>query len=95
MSSEHCYCHLWETNPQSLIKEGLPRGYCGFCEAEIKGKVCGKPGHIRQGNGPYSACWCDEHYGDGKGFNPIAAGCNIVAVSALIALIYLVFNWIT
>lgn len=38
--------------------EGIPRGYCGFCD------VCGKPGHTRHFPGavPATGTWCDFHY---------------------------------
>ena len=64
MVSGDCYCHLWESDPQHLIDEGVPRGYCGLCDSLEGGKECGKPGHIRHYPGPYpvTACWCDEHY---------------------------------
>ena len=71
-----CYCSLWETKPEALREEGIPEGYCGFCSAEFKGVRCGKPGHIRQGNGPYSYCACDEHYSESS-FNPISVGCTL------------------
>jgi len=45
-----CYCCLWETDPQIFIDQGVPEGYCGFCDTIVKGKVCGKPGHMRQGD---------------------------------------------
>ena len=24
-----CYCNLWETSPATLMKQGIPRGFCG------------------------------------------------------------------
>jgi hypothetical protein len=34
-----CYCGLWDTDPQFLEGQGIPRGYCGLCQ------TCGRPGH--------------------------------------------------
>jgi hypothetical protein len=89
-----CYCGLWETDPQSLIDRGIPRGYCGFCEAEIKGKACGKPGHVRQLDGPYSACLCDEHYAGGEGFNPVKLGCSLFYLLLLAVVVWLIIKWV-
>ena len=54
----HCYCGLWRTSPETLEKQGLPRGFCGMCT------VCGKPGHTRHFPGPVpmTLAWCDKHY---------------------------------
>jgi hypothetical protein len=59
-----CYCGLWETDSQALIDQGIPEGYCGLCTSKIRGRVCGKPGHVRQfpGSKPFTGAWCDEHY---------------------------------
>ncbi|MCP5050346.1 MAG: hypothetical protein GY940_24490 [bacterium] len=84
-SRDDCYCSLWDTDPQALIRQGVPRGYCGFCAVEIKGKVCGKPGHVHQGDGPFTSCWCEDHE-PGNGFNPIRLGCSL--------LFYLMIAWI-
>jgi hypothetical protein len=58
MNERGCYCDLWEKNPESLIAQGIPRGYCGIC---IR---CGKPGHLRQAPGatPVTLAWCDGCY---------------------------------
>ena len=52
----NCYCKLWQTSPATLSEQGIPPGYCGFCE------VCGKPGHLRHAPGiaPYTDAWCDS-----------------------------------
>ncbi|GMW03841.1 MAG: hypothetical protein AMXMBFR84_49750 [Candidatus Hydrogenedentota bacterium] len=54
--SRGCYCFLWRDNVESLESEGVPRGYCGFCD------VCGSPGHTRPypGPRPFTGCWCDR-----------------------------------
>src|SRR5262245_6050144 len=53
-----CYCSLWDTDPQLLEAQVIPRGYCGLCQ------TCGKPGHTRHFPGavPYTGAWCDFHY---------------------------------
>ncbi|MCP4645191.1 MAG: hypothetical protein GY851_32415 [bacterium] len=58
MKKRHCYCDLWEKKPEVLEQQGVPRGYCGFCN------VCGEPGHTRHFPGavPYTGSWCDRHY---------------------------------
>lgn len=58
MNKRGCYCELWETNPSALEKDGIPEGFCSFCEK------CGKPGHLRHfpGSAPYTGGWCDHHY---------------------------------
>jgi len=38
-----------------------PEGYDGFCGIEVNGKVCGRPGHLQGGPGPYSSIYCEEH----------------------------------
>ncbi len=87
-----CYCSLWEKDPQFLRKEGVPKGYCGFCDSIVGGKECGKPGHIRHypGSYPVTACWCDEHYeAAASGINPVRLGCMLVA-----ALLLLLVGWL-
>jgi O-acetyl-ADP-ribose deacetylase len=58
LNARGCYCSLWEKSPQTLEKQGVPRGYCGICER------CGKPGHLRHapGTAPYTGAWCDRCY---------------------------------
>ena len=81
-----CYCHLWETDPQHLIETGVPEGYCGLCDTEVGGELCGKPGHVRHHPGPYpvTACWCDEHYEVCvDGFNPINSWTLLLGLALL------------
>ena len=58
---DDCYCHLWDDDPDWMRSRGIPDGYCGLCDTTVGGERCGKPGHLRQGNGPYSFCSCEEH----------------------------------
>ena len=53
-----CYCSAWDTNPQAFEKQGIPHGYCGFCD------VCGRPGHCRAHPGApaVTSSLCDEHW---------------------------------
>jgi hypothetical protein len=53
-----CYCGLWDTKPEVLEQQGIPRGYCGLC------LVCERPGHTRHHPGavPFTGSWCDWHY---------------------------------
>ncbi len=57
-SKRNCYCNLWESHPEVLEHQGLPRGYCGICD------TCGIPGHMRHapGGAPYTGAWCDRCY---------------------------------
>lgn len=52
----NCYCGLWEKDPATLERQGIPRGYCGLCQR------CGKPGHTQHFPGPvpYTGAWCDR-----------------------------------
>lgn len=55
-NKRNCYCELWNKDPDFLIKQGIPYGYCGVCQ-------CGKYGHLRHApNGPYTAEFCDACY---------------------------------
>jgi len=58
LNERGCYCDLWQKSPQTLEKQGVPRGYCGICE------ICTKPGHTRHAPGatPYTGAWCDRCY---------------------------------
>ena len=58
LNKRGCYCGIWDTNPAHFESQGVPRGFCGFCE------TCNKPGHTRHfpGSVPYTGCWCDFHY---------------------------------
>jgi len=58
LNKRGCYCGIWDTDPAHFESEGVPRGFCGFCE------TCNKPGHTRHfpGSVPYTGCWCDFHY---------------------------------
>ena len=54
--SRECYCNLWDTNPDTLVSQGVPRGFCGICER------CQAPGHTRHAPppAPYTGAWCDS-----------------------------------
>lgn len=89
-----CYCSLWDTHPDQMRKEGIPEGYCGFCSAIVKGKKCGKPGHVRSSrSGPFSFCSCDEHYSEDS-FNPISFGCNLAILLGILGGIILLVRWL-
>jgi hypothetical protein len=75
-----CYCGLWDTKPEVLEQQGVPYGYCGFCEK------CGRPGHTRHFPGavPYTGCWCEYHYRMLLWFDPRSAlGCFVWLVVLL------------
>nr|CAS02748.1 putative integron gene cassette protein [uncultured bacterium] len=57
-TQRHCYCDLWESNPDVLQSQNLPHGFCGICER------CGQPGHSRHAPAaaPYTSAWCDSYY---------------------------------
>jgi len=56
--SRNCYCNLWDTNPEILENQGLPRGFCGIYD------LCGDVGHTRHYPGPVptTGAWCDICY---------------------------------
>ena len=96
-----CYCDLWEKDPDHFRKEGVPEGYCGFCDSIVGGKECGKPGHVRHYPGAYpvTACWCDEHYEvAATGFNPVAWVFGLFAWGIFLGLIvlvgWLIYRWL-
>src|ERR1044071_5557918 len=37
----NCHCDLWNVCPSLLVRQGLSRGFCGYCD------TCGKLGHVR------------------------------------------------
>ena len=84
-----CYCHIWESDPQFFVQEGVPEGYCGLCDTMVHGKRCGKPGHVRSGPGPDTTCSCDEHAGG----QPIHFGCVVFGSLLALALGVLVYFW--
>ena len=78
-----CYCDLWDKNQKVLEDQGVPRGYCSFCQK------CKKPGHTRHFPGavPYTGGWCDYHYSLLKWLHPLGSiGVIIwtVAISGLL-----------
>jgi len=83
-SNRYCYCDLWEKSPETLEKQGVPRGYCGLCE------VCRAPGHTQHfpGGIPYTGAWCDKHYRRLLFFDPRGAiGCPLWITILLIAFV--------
>ena len=54
MKRNPCYCE--SIAKEALKSQGVPKGYCGFCE------VCEQPGHIQHfpGAAPYTGAWCDS-----------------------------------
>lgn len=64
-----CYCDLWNRSPKTLEKQGVPRGFCGFCD------VCGKPGHLQHFPGavPFTGAWCRKHYYRAMILHPLGA----------------------
>ncbi len=54
----YCYCDLWNKSPETLEKQGVPRGFCGLCH------VCGAPGHLQHFPGAvaFTGAWCKKHY---------------------------------
>ena len=54
----HCNCNIWGKSPDTLRTQGIPDGYCGWCD------VCGKPGHVQHFPGavPFTGAWCRKHY---------------------------------
>ncbi|MCE0555565.1 hypothetical protein [Motilimonas sp. E26] len=51
-----CYCSLWQQSPETLIEQGVKKGYCGVCN------ICDQQGHLRHAPGafPYTDAWCDQ-----------------------------------
>jgi hypothetical protein len=89
-----CYCSLWDTDPQALIDEGVPKGYCGLCTSELGGIRCGKPGHIRHhpGSVPYTGCWCDEHWAVAVDGFTLGPSLLLVPLGALVLLGWLAYS---
>jgi len=81
-----CYCGLWDTDPEYLKREGIPKGYCGLCQ------VCGQPGHTRHhpGSVPYTGAWCDRHYRKLAWTHPLAFPGTLLWAGAVIGVFYLV-----
>ena len=52
--SKNCYCDSKNVSKE----EGLPAGYCGFCD------ICHRPGHVMPfpGASPQTGAWCGFHY---------------------------------
>ena len=85
-----CYCSIWDEDPQFLREQGLPEGFCGFCDS------CEKPGHVRHypGPKPITGSWCDEHYDElASGFTCGPLGCILIFV-LLAALAWAVYTWV-
>jgi len=53
MKKNTCYCD--SISEDELRLQGIPEGYCGFCQ------ICKAPGHIQFFPGviPYTGSWCD------------------------------------
>ncbi len=86
-----CYCDLWNKSPDTLEKQGVPRGFCGLCD------VCGAPGHLQHFPGavPFTGAWCRKHYYRTMVLHPMGSiGIFIwgLAVLAVIVLIIMFFK---
>ena len=87
MNDRGCYCGIWDKNPGFFEKQGVPRGFCGFCQA------CGQPGHTRHfpGAAPSTGCWCDRHYRRLSFLHPLGTyGTMVYGVPLLIVAFLLV-----
>lgn len=80
-----CYCGLWEKEPEYLKRQGVPEGFCGFCD------TCKKPGHTRHfpGSSPVTGCWCDVHYRRVALFHPLGVYGKRLWSCALLILVLL------
>lgn len=92
MNERGCYCELWDTKPAALESQGVPRGYCGFCQ------VCGAPGHTRHfpGGVGYTGCWCDRHYRRLSWLHPLAwpgMFVYLLLVALGVLLVRVLFGW--
>jgi len=85
-----CYCGLWRTNPRVLRRQGVPEGFCGFCQ------VCQAPGHARHFPGavPFTGCWCDRHYRLVKFLHPAGSFGFFVWLVACCLLLAVLFWWL-
>ena len=75
-----CYCDLWNNSPDTLEKQGIPRGFCGLCD------VCGAPGHLQHFPGavPFTGAWCRKHYYRAMILHPMGSiGAFIWGIGAL------------
>ena len=85
-----CYCNLWNENPEALRSQGLPEGYCGFCDTDVNGRRCGRPGHMHSGPGPFTLGYCDEH----PPGHVLHFGCLVLAGLLLIGAIVAFLWWL-
>jgi hypothetical protein len=84
-----CYCGLWEKSPETLEKQGVPKGYCGMCI------VCGKPGHTMHfpGSAPFTGAWCKFHYYRVMIFHPAGSIGVFVWGTLFIGTIIAIVRW--
>jgi O-acetyl-ADP-ribose deacetylase len=77
----YCCCDLWKKSPETLEKQGVPRGFCGLCH------VCGAPGHLQHFPGavPFTGAWCKKHYYRAMIAHPLGSiGALIWGIGALV-----------
>lgn len=81
VNPQGCYCGLRQSRPGFLESQGVPPGFCGFCQ------VCHRPGHIRHhpGSVPMTGSWCDTHYRRLAWTHPLAIPGCLVWLAALAA----------
>ncbi len=87
---KNCYCNLWNEDPGALRSQGLPKGYCGFCDTEVNGRPCGRPGHMHSGPGPFTFGYCDEH----SPGHVLHFGCLVLAGPLLVGAIGVLIWWL-
>ena len=87
----HCYCALWEKSPQTLEKQGVPRGYCGLCD------VCGAPGHLQHFPGvvPFTGAWCKKHYYRAMILHPLGSVGVLIWGGGILSIVCLLFFLLT
>ena len=81
----NCYCNLWNKHPETLEKQGVPRGFCGLCD------VCGAPGHLLHFPGavPFTGNWCKKHYYRAMIIHPLGTIGTIIWGIGLLVIILL------
>lgn len=71
-----------------MEKEGVPEGFCGFCE------ICHKPGHVQHFPGavPYTGTWCDDCFIKVARKQQIKGALVIVAIISIISILITIFK---
>ena len=84
-AERRCYCGLWDKDPDTLLKQNLKPGYCGYCD------WCHAPGHSRHFPGPLpiTGAWCDRCYRIVKWTAPLRTSpIWLIVIGCLLAVVW-------